>query len=182
MTEQQIQIFTSQDGKAQLEVALDQDTVWLSQTQMATLFDTSTDNISLHLKNIYQEVELSESATTEESSVVRQEGKRHVRRLIKHYNLDAIISVGYRVSSQRATQFRQWATRVLKEHLIQGYSVNQRRLAERGVEFEQAVNLLSRALPHQREIGIHCTRLITRLQPHRSKTHECVTPLIKPKT
>jgi len=149
MTEQQIQIFTSQDGKAQLEVALDQDTVWLSQTQLATLFDTSTDNISLHLKNIYQEAELSESATTEESSVVRQEGKRNVRRQIKHYNLDAIVSVGYRVSSKRATQFRQWATQVLKDHLIQGYSVNQRRLAERGVEFEQAVNLLSRTLTNQ---------------------------------
>ncbi|NYT57796.1 virulence protein RhuM/Fic/DOC family protein [Alcaligenaceae bacterium] len=149
MTEQQIQIFTSQDGKAQLEVALDQDTVWLSQTQMATLFDTSTDNISLHLKNIYQEAELIESATTEESSVVRQEGKRNVRRQIKHYNLDAIVSVGYRVSSKRATQFRQWATQVLKDHLVQGYSLNQHRLLERGIEFEQAVNLLGRTLANQ---------------------------------
>lgn len=103
MIDQQIQIFVSQDGKAQLEVALDRDTVWLSQGQMATLFDTSADNISLHLKNIYQEKELNESATTEESSVVRQEGKRNVRRQIKHYNLDAIVSVGYRVSSKRAT-------------------------------------------------------------------------------
>src|SRR3546814_13646499 len=75
--------------------------LWLTQGQMATLFDTSADNISLHLKNIYQEAELSESATTEESSVVRQEGKRNVRRQIKHYNLDAIVSVGYRVSSKR---------------------------------------------------------------------------------
>lgn len=116
---------------------------------MATLFDTSADNISLHLKNIYQEAELSESATTEESSVVRQEGKRNVRRQIKHYNLDAIVSVGYRVSSKRATQFRQWATQVLKDHLIQGYSLNQHRLLERGVEFEQAVNLLSSTLTNQ---------------------------------
>src|SRR3546814_1674337 len=114
MIDQQIQIFVSQDGSAQLEVALDRDTVWLTQGQMATLFDTSADNISLHLKNIYQEAELSESATTEESSVVRQEGKRNVRRQIKHYNLDAIVSVGYRVSSKRATQFLQWATQVLK--------------------------------------------------------------------
>lgn len=149
MIDQQIQIFVSQDGKAQLEVALDRDTVWLSQGQMATLFDTSADNISLHLRNIYQEKELNESATTEESSVVRQEGKRNVRRQIKHYNLDAIVSVGYRVSSKRATQFRQWATRVLKDHLIQGYSLNQHRLLERGVEFEQAVNLLSRTLTNQ---------------------------------
>jgi hypothetical protein len=86
-------IWASQDGKAQLEVALNRDTVWLSQGQMATLFDTTTDNISLHLKNICQEKELNESATTEESSVVRQEGKRNVRRQIKHYNLDAIVSV-----------------------------------------------------------------------------------------
>lgn len=149
MAEQQVRIFTSSDGQAQLEVALDQETVWLNQSQMAMLFDTSTDNIGLHLKNIYQEGELEEIPTTEDFSVVRQEGKRSVRRNIKHYNLDAIISVGYRVSSKRATQFRQWATGVLKDHLVQGYTLNQRRLAERGIEFEQAVSLLSRTLSNQ---------------------------------
>lgn len=153
MTEQQVRIFTSTDGQAQLEVALDQDTVWLSQAQMAELFDTSADNISLHLKNVYQEDELIETATTEDFSVVRQEGKRTVKRRIKHYNLDAIISVGYRVSSKRATQFRQWATSVLKQHLVQGYTLNQKRLAERGVEFEQAVALLSRTLSNQQLIA-----------------------------
>ncbi len=153
MNEQRIQIFTSQDGQAQLEVALEKETVWLSQAQMALLFDTSTDNIGLHLKNIYREGELSEGATTEDFSVVRQEGKRTVKRRIKHYNLDAIISVGYRVSSKRATQFRQWATRVLKQHLVQGYTLNQKRLAERGVEFEQAVALLSRTLRNQQLIA-----------------------------
>src|SRR5699024_7289273 len=111
---------------------------------MAELFDTSTDNISLHLKNIYQESELNENPITEDFSVVRQEGKRQVQRRIKHYNLDAIISVGYRVSSKRATQFRLWATRILKQHLVEGYSLNQRRLQERGIEFEQALTLLSR--------------------------------------
>ncbi|MGR7919549.1 RhuM family protein [Zobellella denitrificans] len=149
MPNQQIQIFTSADGQAQLEVALEQETVWLSQSQMSVLFDTTTDNIGLHLKNIYQEGELVEVATTEDFSVVRQEGKRQVRRRIKHYNLDAIISVGYRVSSRRATQFRQWATQVLKDHLVQGYTLNRRRLAERGIEFEQAMNLLSRTLSNQ---------------------------------
>ena len=149
MTEQQIRIFTSNDGQAQLEVALEQETVWLHQSQMAALFDTSTDNVGLHLKNIYQEGELEEIPTTEDFSVVRQEGKRQVRRSITHYNLDAIISVGYRVSSKRATQFRQWATQVLKDHLVQGYTLNQRRLTERGIEFEQAVNLLSRTLTNQ---------------------------------
>lgn len=144
-----IQIFVSNDGQAQLEVTLEQETVWLSQAQMAELFNTSTDNVSLHLKNIYSEIELDEMATTEEFSVVRKEGSRHVRRNIKHYNLEAIISVGYRVSSRRATQFRQWATQVLRNHLVQGYTINQRRLLERGVEFEQAVNLLSRTLTNQ---------------------------------
>lgn len=149
MEDQQVRIFTSSDGQAQLEVALDQETVWLNQSQMAALFDTSTDNVGLHLKNIYQESELKEAPTTEDFSVVRQEGNRQVRHRIKHYNLDAIISVGYRVSSLRATQFRQWATQILKDHLVQGYTLNQRRLTERGIEFEQAVSLLSRTLTNQ---------------------------------
>ncbi|WP_198411306.1 virulence RhuM family protein [Marinimicrobium alkaliphilum] len=149
MTEQQIRIFTTSDGRAQLEVALDRETVWLNQNQMATLFDTSTDNVGLHLKNIYREGELEEASTTEDFSVVRQEGKRQVQRRIKHYSLDAIISVGYRVSSRRATQFRQWATQTLKDHLVQGYTLNQRRLTERGIEFEQAVELLGRTLSNQ---------------------------------
>ncbi|WP_200881866.1 virulence RhuM family protein [Nitrincola sp. A-D6] len=149
MSIQQIQIFTSVDGKTELQVAFEKETVWLSQGQMGELFDTSTDNIGLHLKNIYAEDELTEERTTEDFSVVRKEGQRQVRRRIKHYNLDAIISVGYRVSSKRATQFRQWATSVLKEHLVQGYTLNQRRLQERGIEFEQAVSLLSRTLTNQ---------------------------------
>lgn len=149
MTDQQIQIFTSEDGTAQLQVALDQETVWLSQAQMAQVFDTTPENVLMHLKNIFASGELEEIPTTKDFLVVRQEGKRQVQRQIKHYNLDAIISVGYRVSSRRATQFRQWATRVLKEHLVQGYTLNQKRLAERGLEFEQAVNLLSRTLANQ---------------------------------
>lgn len=150
MNQNQIQIFTSADGQAQLEVALEQDTVWLSQAQISQLFNTTPENVLMHLKNIFKDDELPEIATTKEFLVVRQEGKRQVRRRIKHYNLDAIISVGYRVSSKRATQFRQWATQVLKDHLVQGYTLNQRRLAERGIEFEQAVNLLSRTLSNQK--------------------------------
>jgi len=116
---------------------------------MGELFDTTPENVLMHLQNIFKDEELIEQATTKESLVVRQEGKRQVRRRIKHYNLDAIISVGYRVSSKRATQFRQWATQVLKDHLVQGYTLNQRRLTERGIEFEQAVNLLNRTLTNQ---------------------------------
>lgn len=154
MANQQVQIFITADGQAQLEVALEQETVWLSQAQMAELFDTSSDNVGLHIKNIYQEGELMENSTTEDFSVVRQEGKRQVRRSIKHYNLDVIISVGYKVSSKRATQFRQWATAILKDHLVQGYTLNQRRLQERGIEFEQAINLLSRTLTNQGLVSV----------------------------
>ncbi|NYT25961.1 virulence protein RhuM/Fic/DOC family protein [Alcaligenaceae bacterium] len=149
MLRSQISLYQSADGQIQLNVSLDQDTVWLTQRQMATLFDTSTDNISLHLKNVYGEAELDESATTEDFSVVQEEGTRQVRRRIKHYNLDAVISVGYRVSSARATQFRQWATHTLKQHLIDGYTLNQRRLQERNIEFEHAIELLSRTLSNQ---------------------------------
>lgn len=149
MTNQQVQIFMTADGQAQLQVALEQETVWLSQAQMGQLFNTSPENVLMHLQNIFKDDELEESATTKEFLVVRQEGKRQVRRRIKHYNLDAIISVGYRVSSKRATQFRQWATKTLKEHLVQGYTLNQQRLQECGIEFEQAINLLSRTLSNQ---------------------------------
>lgn len=148
-----IEIYQSDDGQVQLQLRLEQDSLWLTQAQMAELFETSSDNISLHLKNIYQEGELQEQPTTEDFSVVRQEGKRQVQRRIKHYNLDAIISVGYRVSSNRATQFRIWATRTLKQHLIEGYTLNQRRLQERGVEFEQAIALLSRTLANQQLVS-----------------------------
>ena len=149
MANQQVQIFMTADGQAQLQVALEQETVWLSQAQMGQLFNTSPENVLMHMQNIFKDDELEESATTKEFLVVRQEGKRQVRRRIKHYNLDAIISVGYRVSSKRATQFRQWATKTLKEHLVQGYTLNQQRLQERGIEFEQAINLLSRTLSNQ---------------------------------
>lgn len=116
---------------------------------MSELFDTTPENVLMHLKNIFKEQELSESATTKEFLVVRQEGKRQVRRRIKHYSLDAIISVGYRVSSKRATQFRQWATQILNDYLVQGYTLNERGLQERGIEFEQALSLLSRTLSNR---------------------------------
>ncbi|MBS1174654.1 MAG: death-on-curing family protein [Burkholderiaceae bacterium] len=136
-----------QTDSGALEVRFDgkHDTVWLSQAQMAELFESSTDNISLHLKNIYLEQELSEQATTEDYSVVRQEGTRQVKRNLKHYNLDAIISVGYRVSSKRAVLFRQWATRTLREHLTQGFTVNQARLAQNVKAFEAALALVQKA-------------------------------------
>lgn len=144
-----IEIYQSQDGTTNIEVQFNQDTVWLSQAQMASIFDTSTDNISLHLKNIFSEGELDEKATTEDFSVVRQEGMRKVTRQLKHYNLDAIISVGYRVKSSTATRFRIWATARLKDYLVKGYALNERRLQEKGIEFEQVIGLLSQTLANQ---------------------------------
>ncbi len=146
MNDQQIQIFTSEDGQAHLEVTLEQETVWLSQAQMAELFNTKRPAITKHLSNIYKSGELNEDSTCSILEHMAEHGQRY---RTKHYNLDAIISVGYRVSSRRATHFRKWATQVLKDHLVQGYTLNQRRLTERGIEFEQAVNLLSRTLTNQ---------------------------------
>ncbi|MBU2846789.1 hypothetical protein HF923_13470 [Acidithiobacillus ferriphilus] len=119
-------LYPQAGGSDATEVRLEGDTVWLTQKQMAELFATTPENILMHLKNIYQEGELRESITAKDFLVVRQEGKRQVKRQLKHYNLDAIISVGYRVNSTQATHFRQWATRVLREHLTQGFSIEER--------------------------------------------------------
>jgi len=149
-------IYQSADGEAFLDVRLEQETVWLSQKQMAELLEKDTDTIGLHIRNIYKEGELEPDATTEKSSVVQNEGSRDVRRTLKFYNLDVIISVGYRVKSQRGTQFRQWATKVLREHLVQGFTINQQRLEEQSqklAEMQQAVELLSRTLEQQQLVN-----------------------------
>jgi len=124
-TENQIVVYQPNET-VRLDVRLENETVWLTQAQMATLFGCSTDNIGLHLKNIYSVGELSKEATTEDFSVVRMEGARQVRRIVTCYNLDAIISVGYRVNSILGVRFRQWATGILKDYLLRGYSVNSR--------------------------------------------------------
>jgi hypothetical protein len=143
-TEREIVVYKDSDGGPQVEVIIEGETVWLTQRQMSELFETSTDNVGRHIKNAYAEGELEEGATTEESSVVRSEGSREVSRRIRHYNLDVIISVGYRVKSKRGTQFRIWANGVLKDHLLRGYTPNEKRLLARGVEFDQAVALWPR--------------------------------------
>ena len=124
----QIAIYQSADGKTHLDVRLEQDSVWLTQRQMSEVFDTTPENILMHLKNIFKDNELEESATTKDFLVVRTEGNRQVERKLKHYNLDAIISVGYRVNSKRGTQFRIWANNILKQYLIQGYALNEQKL------------------------------------------------------
>lgn len=126
-------VFTKQAGEDGIEVRVSGESVWLTQKGMAQLFDCSTDNISLHLKNIFKSGELSESSVTEESSATAADGKTYK---MKFYNLDAIISVGYRINSVRATQFRQWATQVLKTFAIQGYVLDKSRL-ENGQIFDE---------------------------------------------
>lgn len=120
-------MYSSSDGILKLEVPIDGETVWLSQKQMAELFACSTDNVSLHLKNVFKQGELDEKSVTEESSATASDGKTYV---ITHYNLDAIISVGYRVNSVRGTQFRIWATNKLKGYIVKGFVLDDERLAD----------------------------------------------------
>ncbi len=126
----QFLIYRSAEEDISVDAFIKDDTIWLTQKGMAKLFDCTTDNISFHLKNIYAEGELDETATAEESSVVQMEGSRQVRRPAKLYNLDAIISVGYRVNSRRATRFRIWATGVLKEYMTKGFVLDDERLKQ----------------------------------------------------
>ena len=135
-----IAIYQAEGGG--VEVRLAQDSIWVTQRQMAEVFDTTPENVLMHLRNIYNDAELAEEATTKDFLAVRQEGKRQVQRNIKHYNLDAVISVGYRVNSKKAVGFRQWATTVLRQHLTQGYSLNRQRLENNAKELEAALLLV----------------------------------------
>ena len=140
----QLVIYQTEEGSTKLDVRFQDETVWLTQKLMAELFQTSTDNIGLHLKNIYAEQELDELSTTKDFSVVRQEGNRQVSRNLKHYNLDAIISVGYRVQSHTATRFRQWATRHLREYLVKGFVLDDERLKNPDQPFDYFEELTRR--------------------------------------
>jgi hypothetical protein len=149
MATDQIIIYQIPDDDSTITVQLKEDTVWLSQRQLSELFKKDVDTISLHIKNIYKEGELDEKATTEESSVVQKEAGRSVKRKIKKYNLDIIISVGYRVNSKQGTQFRIWANKVLKEYLVKGYALNEQKLKEQANQLnslKQTVNLLGNVL------------------------------------
>jgi len=152
VTTPQIRIYTTDDGEVSLEVAQDAESLWLTQAQMAELFGTRRPAITKHLGNIFKSGELDEPVVCSILEHATQHGalagKTQTSR-VKYYNLDAIISVGYRVNSGRATQFRIWATHILKQYLVDGYTLNRRRLQQRGIEFEQAVNLLSRTLANQ---------------------------------
>jgi hypothetical protein len=142
----EVVVYEAPDGGPRVEVVVGDETVWLTSRQMSELFQTTTRNVELHAENAYAEGELDEGTTAKESFVVRSEGDRQVRRRIRHYNLDMVISVGYRVKSRRGTQFRIWANGVLRDHLLRGYTLNEKRLLARGVEFDQAVALLTTTL------------------------------------
>lgn len=149
--EDQIAIYKSPEG-IEVAIVFNEDTVWATQRQMAELFNTTPQNITLHLKRIYEEGEIAESATCKEYLQVQKEGKRNVKRRQLIYNLDAILSVGYRISSIRGTQFRQWATQRLKDYLVQGYAINEKRLAEKQQQVEYlktGIRILNRAITQQ---------------------------------
>ncbi len=143
-------IYETADGDVRVGVQLEQETVWLSQRNMATVFGTTPENIQMHLHNIFSSGELESEATTKDFLVVQTEGSRRVRRRILHYNLDAIISVGYRIKSKRGAFFRQWATRTLRDHLVCGYTLNDQRLTECGLdEARKALDLLTHSLQNR---------------------------------
>ncbi len=145
-----IAVYDAPDGEVRVDVRLESETVWLTQRQMAEVFDTTPENVVMHLRKVFASKELQAAATTKDFLVVQSEGKRRVRRSVRHYNLDAIVSVGCRVKSPRGVRFRQWATRTLREHLVAGYTLNERRLAERGLdEARETLDLLARTLRRQ---------------------------------
>ena len=137
---------TTQDTGLQLEVKIEDETVWLTQGQMAELFEATKQNVSLHINNVFKEKELDPVATVKEYLTVRYEGIRQVKRKVRLYNLDVIISVGYRVKSHRGTQFRIWANKILKEYLLKGYAFNQRleKVEKKMLEHDQKFDLLIR--------------------------------------
>lgn len=170
--------FTDNNFEINVRADIDNDTVWLTQKEMALLFEVSIDNISLHIKNILKENELDISSI-EKSSVVQIEGNRKVNRRIKIYNLDMIISVGYRVKSQRGILFRKWANKILKEYLIQGYSINQKRISALNKTIEIQNKMLAPSLNIEQEALVNVIEEYTKaLDLLDNYDHQC---LIKPK-
>jgi hypothetical protein len=163
MTTDQIIIYKTTDGVTNVDVTLDKDTVWLNLNQLSHLFGRDKSVISRHLRKIYEEGELDRDSTVAKNATVQMEGKRRVDRDIEFYNLDAIISLGYRVNSKMGTQFRIWANRILKDHLLKGYSINERNLKERTEQFNsltQTVQLLDNVLKNKELTSDEATGLL----------------------
>jgi prophage maintenance system killer protein len=147
----EIVIYQSEDNNAKVEVSFEGETCWLTLNQIAALFERDKSVISRHLSNVFKEGELDKEAAVAKNATVQNEGDRKVTREIEYYNLDAILSVGYRINSKRGTQFRQWATQRLKEYLVQGYAINQKRLAEKEMEvrhLKSGIRILYRTLEY----------------------------------
>ncbi len=160
----EVLIYKTENGKSKVDIRLVNETLWMTQADMAQLFQCSADNISLHLKNIYEEGELTQEATTEEFSVVRKEGSREVRRKVMFYNLDAVISVGYRVKSLIATRFRIWATERLKEYIIKGFVMDDERLKNPPVAGSEAPDYFDEMLERIRDIRASERRMYLRVR------------------
>jgi hypothetical protein len=147
--ENKIEIYTSTDGSTQLEVQFEGETFWLNLNQISILFEKDKSVISRHLKNIFNEGELDRKSTVAKNATVQFEANREVKREIEYFNLDAILSVGYRVNSKRGTQFRQWATKRLKDYLIDGVAINEKRLEQKNKEIQvlhDGIRILSRTI------------------------------------
>ncbi|WP_026629748.1 RhuM family protein [Dyadobacter alkalitolerans] len=147
--ENQIEIYVGADGNSQIEVTLQEENIWLSQKQIAALFGTEVPGINKHIRNILHEGELTRESTISKMEIVQKEGKRHVVRQVDVFNLDMILSVGYRVNSGKATQFRIWATQRLKNYLIEGFAINEKRLAQKNHQVQtlkDGIRILSRAI------------------------------------
>ena len=149
----EIIIYQTEDGQTQIDVRMENETVWLTQAQMAELFNTDRTSIVRHINNIYKTEELEREATCAKIAQIQIEGNRSVTRTIPYFNLDMIISVGYRVNSKRGVQFRQWANRVLKQYLVKGYAVNERRVQEHYTELRQLVQILGRTISSQEQLS-----------------------------
>ncbi len=152
LNDNKIVIYQTADGQTVIDVKLESETLWLSQAQMAELFQTDRTSILRHIKNIYKTGELEEKPTCAFFAQVREEGQRTVTRQIPYYNLDVILSVGYRVNSMRGTQFRIWANRILKEYLIKGYAINNDLVSQKYEELSQLVHILGRTINQQPEL------------------------------
>jgi len=140
----QVEIYQTADGQTQIEVRLEADTVWLNRQQLADLFGRDVKTIGKHINNVFREGELAKPASVAKFATVQLEGNRPVERQVEHYNLDVIISVGYRVKSFQGTQFRIWATQRLREYLVQGYSLDQKRFDQNAAELQQAIALINK--------------------------------------
>jgi hypothetical protein len=175
-------LYETEDGRTRVACRFADETLWLSQALMAELFQTTPQNITLHLKALYEEGEIEEAATCKEYLQVRQEGARQVRRSVKHYNLDAILAVGYRVRSARGTQFRRWATERLREYLVKGFTMDDERLRNPPVEASGVPDYFDELLERIRDIRASERRMYLRVkelfalaadyQPSRAETSQ----------